>query len=179
MSTTGKVVPLVALAFCLSPTEASAAPPRTDPVIASFGATLITNPTTHSCTGSDGSYTELTDTFSGPVVSSDPRLNGTLTVTADILVNTTTGFGAGSGTWSVKNLLGQVLVSGTFKGAVSGLVLFKGFAEGTSAQGEKFFGNISVVVAGNAAVGSIGAPLAAVPTEPATFQVGSCVGTGP
>jgi hypothetical protein len=179
MSIIGKTVTFVALALCLRSTEAGATPPKTDPVIASFGVTLITAPVTHSCTGVDGAYTELTDTFSGPVLSTDPRLNGTLNVTADILVNTTTGFGAGSGTWNVKNLLGQVLVSGTFKGAVSGLLLFKGLAEGHTPHGEKFFGNISVIVAGNAAVGSIGAPLAAVPTEPAVFQVGSCTGSGP
>jgi hypothetical protein len=171
--------PLVVLALGLAATNAWAAPPKTDPVIASLGLTLISEPTTYTCTGVDGNYTELKDTFSGPIVSTDPRLNGTLTVNADILVNTTTGFGAGSGTWSVRNLLGQVLVTGSFKGAVSDFVLFKGTAWGEATGGGKFFGNISVIVAGNAAVGSIGSPLPTVPTEPAVFQVGSCVGSGP
>ena len=179
MSIASRTVPCIILAIFLGSASAGAAPPATDPVLASFGVALITSPVTHSCTGVDGTYTELTDTFSGPVLSSDPRLNGTLIVTADILVNTTTGFGAGSGTWSVENILGQVLVSGTFTGAVSGFLLFKGVATGQTPQGDKFFGSITVVVAGNAAVGSIGAPLAAVPTEPAVFQVGSCTGSGP
>lgn len=174
-----KIVPLGMFVLWLGVERASAAPPKTDPVIASFGVTLVEEPETHTCTGVDGEYTQFTDSFSGPLLSSDARLNGTLNVDANILVNMSTGYGAGSGEWSVKNLLGQTLVSGKFEGAVSDFALFKGTATGRTPQGGKFFGSLSVVVAGNMAVGSIGAPLTAVPTEPAVFQVGSCMGAGP
>lgn len=175
-----EVIPLVAAALLVAaPASADApAPPRTDAVTASLSVTAVQTPTTFTCQGVDGSYTQLKDTFVGNITSSDPRLNGVLQVDANILVNTTTGNGAGSGTWSVRDLLGNVLSSGKFRGVVGQFVQFKGLAWGESGS-SSVFASLSVQVTGNTAVGTLGAPLASVLTDGAVFQLGSCSGAGP
>ena len=90
----------------------------TQAAAASFAATSVSHARTKTCTGSDGAYQETTATYGGSASSSDTRLNGTLTIRAHSVVDTTTGLGWVEGSFRVRGSGGGV--HGTLHAAVSG-----------------------------------------------------------
>jgi hypothetical protein len=74
---------------------------------ATFDAATVTNLHSGTCTGSDGTYTRTNATYTGNSVSSDARLNGTLTVKARTFYNSTTGLGVVQGKFRVDNADGH------------------------------------------------------------------------
>src|SRR5579875_1201958 len=66
-------------------------------VSATFTATTASNVHTESCTGADGTYQATHGRWTGTASSSTGALNGPVTIDADALVNTTTGYGTVSG----------------------------------------------------------------------------------
>lgn len=155
------------------------AAPRTDRVTASFGTARITMPSDRFCTGEDGEYMERHDEFEGPITSTDPRLSGTLTVRADLLVNLDTGDGTIHGTWEIRDpSTASLKLTGRFNGVVTALVTFKGlaWAKISGEGGAVLVANLSVTVAGDMAAGNIGFPLSGSVADPAVIQTGSCSG---
>jgi len=53
---------------------------------ATFAATTVSHSKAHTCTGSDGTYSETTATYAGTAASSDSRLAGNLTIRAHSVV---------------------------------------------------------------------------------------------
>jgi hypothetical protein len=76
-------------------------------VTATFSATTGNNVNTSTCTGSDGSYALTHGTWTGTATSTEPTLNGTATIDAKSLVNTTSGYGTVSGRLQISNSNGQ------------------------------------------------------------------------
>jgi hypothetical protein len=98
-----------------------------------FMATTVTNLRTSSCTGSDGTYTKSRATYSGQATSSEPSLNGTATIDASSLVNSTTGAGTVSGQLQIDSSTGGHTTA-AFEGVLTnGTVV--GLAEGRSHPG--------------------------------------------
>lgn len=85
---------------------------------ADLAATTVSQSSTRTCTASDGAYRETTATYRGSATSSDPRLNGDLTIRAHSVVNTTTGLGWLDGTLSTRGSNGRA--AGTIHAAISG-----------------------------------------------------------
>ena len=78
-----------------------------------------------TCTGQDGPYEELRQTFSGSSTADfpalDPYLTGTLFIRSKLLRNTTTGVGTFSGTaYVISSTTHTVTVVGRFLGATDG-----------------------------------------------------------
>jgi hypothetical protein len=178
MSTRLRRVALVgAVLIGLSATTANGnatSSPRTDPVLASFGATMATGPQTF-CTGADGNYVESDSQFTGALHSTDPRLDGVLSVHGRFLVNLTTGFGSGDGTFQIRDdVTGLLLVNGTFDGAIDAGSRFKGLAVGHVSAGGRLIAILSVTLAAGTAVGNLGSPIGTVASDPAVIQSGGC-----
>jgi hypothetical protein len=165
---------------CAAPwTSALAATPRTDRVVASFGTSRLVAPSDRFCTGEDGEYMERHDEFRGSITSTDPRLTGTLTVKADLLVNLDTGDGTIHGTWEILDpSAGSLKLTGRFNGVVTALLTFKGLASANivGAGGGVLVANLSVEVVGDTALGNVGFPLSGSLADPAVIQTGSCSG---
>ncbi|HEY6835801.1 MAG TPA: hypothetical protein VI142_04945 [Gaiellaceae bacterium] len=94
---------------------------------ATFDAATVTDLHSGTCTGADGTYTRTRATYTGNSTSSDARLNGTLTVKARTLYNSTTGLGVVQGRFRVDNADGHtagkfmaVDTSGSLDGFVGG-----------------------------------------------------------
>ena len=66
-------------------------------VSATFTATTASVARTSTCTGSDGTYVKTNATYSGTSTSSDPSLNGPVSIYTESLINTTTNLGIVSG----------------------------------------------------------------------------------
>jgi len=76
-------------------------------VSAGFDATTVSNLESRTCTGGDGSYTMTKATYTGAATSDDARLNGTVTVKAHTLYNTTTNLGVVDGKFRVEGTSGR------------------------------------------------------------------------
>jgi hypothetical protein len=94
---------------------------------ATFDAATVTNLHSGTCTGADGTYTRTKATYTGTSLSTDARLDGTLTVKALTLYNSTTGLGVVQGRFRVDNADGHtagkfmaVDTSGSLDGFVGG-----------------------------------------------------------
>jgi hypothetical protein len=85
---------------------------------ASFDAGSVTKTHTHSCVGADGTYQDTNATYTGAASSSDPRLNGALTIRAHSIVNATTGIGWVEGSFRVRG--SGAGAHGTLRAAVAG-----------------------------------------------------------
>ena len=66
-------------------------------VSATFTATTAGNVRTDTCTATDGTYASTHASYTGTATSTEPTLNGTASVTADSVINTTTGYGTVDG----------------------------------------------------------------------------------
>jgi hypothetical protein len=62
-------------------------------VSATFAATTTNNVRTDTCTATDGTYASTRADYTGTATSTEPTLNGTASVSAESVINTTTGFG--------------------------------------------------------------------------------------
>jgi hypothetical protein len=67
---------------------AASSPVSTTAVNASFTATTVSNRSVQTCTGSDGTYELTRATFAGTATSSDPHLNGPITLDVSSVYNT-------------------------------------------------------------------------------------------
>src|SRR5579859_1337871 len=103
--------------------------PKTEAVSATFTTSAVPG-TVHlrQCIGSDGAlYAEETGTYTGPELSNDPRLVGTLETHVDLLINTSNGIGDATGTFTLRDTnTGNLKSSGHFAEATAGFAL-KGF----------------------------------------------------
>lgn len=95
---------------------------------ATFAAATGNNVRTQTCTGSDGgAYQTTHGTWTGTVTSTDTSLNGTATIDADAVVNTTSGYGVVSGHLRIDTSSGHtnanfdsVYANGTISGLAEG-----------------------------------------------------------
>jgi hypothetical protein len=94
---------------------------------ATFDAATVTDLHSGTCTGADGTYTRTKATYTGTSLSTDARLDGTLTVKVLTLYNSTTGLGVVQGRFRVDNADGHtagkftaVDTSGSLDGFVGG-----------------------------------------------------------
>ena len=98
-------------------------------VTATFAATSVTRSHTNTCTSKGGdSFQGTTAVYKGTSSSSDPRLNGALTIKAHSFVDTTSGLGRLTGIYringaqsgAVTGVLSGVISNGTLSGLVRG-----------------------------------------------------------
>ena len=66
-------------------------------VSATFTATTASVVKTSTCTGTDGTYATTDATYTGTSISSEPSLNGSISIDTESLLNTTTNIGVVSG----------------------------------------------------------------------------------
>jgi hypothetical protein len=126
-------------------------------VSATFAATTASDVRTATCTASDGTYASSRGRYSGTATSTDPSLNGTATVDAESIVNTTTGFGTVSGKLRIETADGKHTVA-SFD-AVSSSGHIAGLAEGRGSESwNKLIANLSAdyTAAGGFANGKLG-----------------------
>jgi hypothetical protein len=152
---------------------------QTQAVTGTFNGAPV-NVMTRTCVGADGNYLELRGHFSGAIVSSDPRLTGTLDFMAEeALVNSVTGLGTFRGRFQVSNASGAQTASGQFFTVVTEGGLNHGFALGrvmnAGGAAEEFFGTFNSVLDASLNVagqfGGVGDP-----RLPAVVQGGTCSG---
>jgi hypothetical protein len=158
----------------------SAVAQQTTAVTGTFNGAPV-NVMTRTCAGADGPYLELRGHFSGAIVSSDPRLTGTLDFMAEqALVNLASGLGTFKGRFQVVSAAGAQTAQGQFFTVVTEGGLNHGFALGrvSNASGgaaEEFFATFnSVLDASLNVTGSFGE--AGDPRNPAVVQSGTCSG---
>ena len=80
-------------------------------VSATFAAATGSDVHTSTCTASDGTYATTRGRWTGMATSTDPTLNGTATVDADALVNTSSGYGTVSGRLRIDTADGKHTVA--------------------------------------------------------------------
>lgn len=105
--------------------------PRTEPVTGMFSGSPV-NARQRVCEGQDGPYVEIRGHFSGTIISSDPRLTGTLDFMAEpALVSLATGLGTFRGRFRVaEGATGKQTAQGEFFTVVTEGSLNHGFALG-------------------------------------------------
>jgi hypothetical protein len=87
----------------------------TQAAAATFDAASVSHASSRTCVASDGTYRETTATYTGNASSSDPRLNGPLTIRAHSVVNTTSHLG-----WVDASFRVHGAAHGTLHAAISG-----------------------------------------------------------
>jgi hypothetical protein len=110
-------------------------------VSATFTATGASVGKTSSCTGADGTYTGTKATYTGTSTSTDPNLNGAVTIKTESLVNTTTNLGTVSGRIDIQGASGARSVA-NFTAVYSNGRL-GGLAIGHTAAPATLLGNLS------------------------------------
>jgi hypothetical protein len=146
-------------------------PGSIQPVSATFDATTVANLESGACTGADGTYTRTKATYTGTAVSTDSRLNGTLTVRARTLYNSTTNLGLVDGRFRVENTDGRT--EGSFVGVDDNGTL-SGYVSGHGRRGwAKLMGPLSATF--DAATGFQGGQLGSGASPgTAVFALGRC-----
>jgi hypothetical protein len=123
-----RVIKLLALAALFALLGAASVvaevPPKATMVTTRFTVTQTSRRMT-TCTGQDGSYEELRQTFSGTSTAEiplmDPYLTGTLVIRSKLLRSATTGVGTFSGTaYVISSQTHTVTVIGRLLGATDG-----------------------------------------------------------
>ena len=106
--------------------------PRTQDVSGTFTASPV-NVEQRTCDGQDGAYLEIRGKIAGEITSSEPRLAGSLEVTAEpALINTDTGFGTFQGRFRITDpATGMLKSEGQFHTVVTEGGLNHSFAFGT------------------------------------------------
>jgi hypothetical protein len=95
-------------------------------VSATFTATTPTGVRTSTCTSADGTYATTDATYTGTATSSQPSLNGSITIDAESVLNTTTNVGVVSGTiqfgsgWGNGTQFDAVYSNGNIAGLATG-----------------------------------------------------------
>jgi hypothetical protein len=155
--------------------------PRTQLVTAIFSGAPV-NARTRTCVGADGTYLEIRGAFSGTIISSDPRLTGTIDFMAEpALVNLMTGLGTFDGRFRVSAIgSGKQTAEGQFFTVVTEGSLNHGFALGQvmnngNGASDRLFAAFQSTIDGSLNVsGQLGA--AGDPRTPAVVQSGQCSG---
>ena len=80
-------------------------------VSATFAATTASNLRTNTCTATDGTYETTRADYTGNAISTEPTLNGTASVSAKSVINTTTGFGTVNGRLRIDTADGKHTVA--------------------------------------------------------------------
>lgn len=153
--------------------------PRTEQVAASFGLSEVARSQERSCQGADGTYLELHQEHTGPITSTDERLDGILTTHTFILVNLVTGLGTAHGTFQIRDpVTNELKVDARFDGALDAGGRMKGLATGKVLEGGAAFltAAISIAFGAGTSVGDMGAPVGLVVSDVAVIQEGSCSG---
>ena len=94
-------------------------------VNATFSAATSSVAWTRSCTGADGTYAATRAVYTGTSSSSEPTLNGPLTLDTQSLINQTTGVGTVRGNFTIASQTSRIsgtLSSVTSSGATAGLL---------------------------------------------------------
>ena len=145
-------------------------------VSASFDATTVSNLVSRTCTGGDGTYTMTKATYTGAATSDDTRLNGTLTVKARTVYNTTTNLGVVDGKFRVEGTSGRS--EGHFR-AVDNNGTLTGWTDGHVGDPHaKLLGSLAVTTF-DPATGFQGAQLGTgSPAGAALLVSGHCQGEG-
>jgi hypothetical protein len=110
-------------------------------VSATFTATGASVVKTATCTGTDGTYATTKATYTGMAISTEPSLNGPVTVKTESVVNTTTDVGTVSGRLRIEGAGGK-LTEAEF-GAVYSKANLAGLAAGHSGDHVQLLGNLS------------------------------------
>jgi hypothetical protein len=115
-----------------------------------------------------------TATYIGPESSNDSQLSGTLETHIDLLINTGTGVGEATGTYTLRDAsTGTLKQTGQFVEATAGDAL-KGFIIGRLSGGGKLLANFSAkLYPGMVVKGELGSN-AVVPVDLATIRTGTC-----
>jgi hypothetical protein len=186
-------VVLVAGVFVAADLARADDPPRTQAVSGTFTAKPV-NAKQRQCVGADGPYIEVSGTFAGNIVSTDPRVTGTLEFLAHALINVTTGLGNFEGSFSIRSAAPGGGARGIFFTVVTDGGLNHGFARGTlgggghddgeddrghdgdhGGGGPDFFARYQAVTdAALNVTGAFGGP--GDPRAPAIIQSGRCSG---
>jgi hypothetical protein len=127
-------------------------------VSATFTATAPSNVRTDTCTASDGTYASSRGDYTGTTTSTEPTLNGKASVSAESVINTTTGYGTVDGKLRIDTADGKHTTAqfdAVYKnGHIAGL------AEGRGSEGSwtKLIANLSAdyTAAGGFANGLLG-----------------------
>lgn len=151
--------------------------PTTDRVLATFGLTRATATSDRFCTSEDGEYMERRDEFQGNVSSTDPRMNGLLTVQTNLLINLTKGIGTGYGRLEIRDTVTDDLkLTGNWDGVITDVNRFTGLVRAELTPGGRLVARLSVLITPDGAIGNIGSPVTFVESDPAIIQIGSCSG---
>ena len=127
-------------------------------VSATFTATAASNVRTDTCTATDGTYVSSRGDYTGTATSTEPTLNGNASVSAESVINTTTGYGTVDGRIRIDTADGkhtQAAFDAVYtKGHIAGL------AEGRGSEGSwnKLVANLAAdyTAAGGFANGKLG-----------------------
>jgi hypothetical protein len=144
-------------------------------VSATFSANTVSNSQSQSCTASNHDSIQVTDaTFVGTASSSDPHLNGPITINARSVYDATTNVGTVSGDVSVNTSGGGFegrLITVNVAGHLQGLLV------GSENGGGELLGNVSSTFStttgfgSSSSLGTIGSGTA---TNTAIVSTGSC-----
>ncbi len=126
-------------------------------VSATFTATTASNVRTSTCTATDGTYAMARGDYTGTATGTDPTVSGNASVSAESVINTTTGFGTVDGKLRIDTADGKHTVARFdavySKGHIAGL------AEGRGSESwNKLVANLSAdyTAAGGFANGKLG-----------------------
>jgi hypothetical protein len=127
-------------------------------VSAEFTATTANNVRTSTCTAADGTYATSRGDYTGTTTNAtDPTLNGNASVSAESVINTTTGFGTVNGKLRIQTADGKHTVAQFDAVYTNGHIA--GLAEGHGSQSwNKLVANLSAdfTAAGGFANGKLG-----------------------
>jgi hypothetical protein len=177
--TRARILALLTLAGILGGTSVAFAQ-HTQPVTGTFTGDPV-NVMQRLCVGTDGPYLELRGHFSGAIVTSDPRLTGTLDFMAEqALVSLASGLGTFRGRFQISDAAGAQTAQGQFFTVVTEGGLNHGFALGKvmdSAGGaaDDFFATFNSTLDASLHVAG-GFGVIGDPRLPAVVQGGSCSG---
>ncbi len=76
-----------------------------------FTAAAASNVRTDTCTASDGTYASSRGDYTGTATSTDPTLNGNASISAESVINTTTGYGTVDGKLRIDTADGRHTVA--------------------------------------------------------------------
>lgn len=113
-------LPVVAALAAAGVATAGSSHPAVQAASATFAATTVSHSHQATCSKNGGdTYERTTATYTGTATSADARLDGTLTIRAHSLVDTTTGLGRVSGVLRVVGANGS-RARAVFRAAVAG-----------------------------------------------------------
>lgn len=146
-------------------------------VAATFAAGSISHARSTTCTAADGTYRETVATYDGTATSSDPRLNGRLTIRAHSVVNTTTGIGWTEGAFRVRGT--GAGAHGTLRAAISGTHAVGSVVGSADHPQGKLVASVSSEFSQDAGFGSGSLGTGTAAGAGVVFQRGACTRANP